>query len=173
MADDNKNLYYLDDMSGYKVASDYSDVRGWKVVDAQDRTIGKVEGLLVNKEAEKVVYLDVEADQALIDEGFTGDEMSSKEGAHGYINKDGDRHLIIPIGIVAIDDDNKKVLSHEVGYDTFVKTKRYSKGENIRRDYEVQVYETYLPAETSEGSDDKDSVEFYNRKGFHREMKKK
>ncbi|WP_143961380.1 PRC-barrel domain-containing protein [Litoribacter populi] len=173
MADDKKNLFYLDDLSDYKVASDYSDVRGWEVIDPQKRTIGKVEGLLVNKEAEKVVYLDVEVDQALIDEGFKGDEISNQEGAHGFINKDGERHLIIPIGIVAIDEDNKKVLSHEVGYDTFVKTKRYTKGKNIDRQYEVQVYETYLPAETSEGSstESKDTENFYKRKGFQNRPK--
>jgi hypothetical protein len=30
----NKNLYYLEELSDYKVASEYSDVRGWDVIDA-------------------------------------------------------------------------------------------------------------------------------------------
>ena len=58
MTDTNKNLFNLDELSGYKVADDYSDVRGWDVKDANDRIIGKVEHLLVNKIAERVVYLE-------------------------------------------------------------------------------------------------------------------
>lgn len=27
----NKNLVYLDELSGYKVASDYPDIKGWDV----------------------------------------------------------------------------------------------------------------------------------------------
>jgi hypothetical protein len=62
MTDTNKNLFNLDELSGYKVAENYSDVRGWDVKDANNRTIGKVDHLLVNKTAERVVYLDVEVD---------------------------------------------------------------------------------------------------------------
>ncbi|MDQ6890962.1 MAG: PRC-barrel domain-containing protein [Bacteroidota bacterium] len=69
MADKNKNLYYLHELSGYKVADDYPDVRDWKVEDANGRLVGKVDGLLVNKTAERVVYLDVEVDKSIIEEG--------------------------------------------------------------------------------------------------------
>jgi len=69
MTTKNKNLYYLHELSDYKVASDYADVRDWEVVDADKRTIGKVDALLVNKEAERVVYLDVEVNASLIEAG--------------------------------------------------------------------------------------------------------
>ncbi len=55
MTDKNKNLYYLHELSDYKVADNYADVRGWEVKDAGNRTIGQVEGLIVNKKAERVV----------------------------------------------------------------------------------------------------------------------
>jgi len=45
MTDTNKNLFNLDELSDYKVANDYSDVRGWQVKDANNRTIGKVDHL--------------------------------------------------------------------------------------------------------------------------------
>jgi hypothetical protein len=39
------------------------------VKDANNRIIGKVDHLLVNKTAERVVYLDVEVDTTVIEEG--------------------------------------------------------------------------------------------------------
>lgn len=66
----NKNLFNLDDLPDYRVAEIYSDVRGWEVKDANKRSIGKVDHLLVNKTAERVVYLDVEVHDALIKEGY-------------------------------------------------------------------------------------------------------
>jgi hypothetical protein len=168
---DNKNLFYLDDMSGYKVASDYSDVRGWKVLDADNRTIGKVDGLLVNKRAERVVYLDIEVDRELIEDGHEPYENSSDKGAHEYLNKDGENHLVIPIGMVHIDDDNKKVLTNEIGYDTFRKTKRHRKGSDISRDHEETVIKGYLPEDTQ--ADDYRDDNFYNRKAFEDRRKRK
>lgn len=65
MPDKNKNLYYLDELQDYKIEDNYCDVRGWEVQDADSRTIGKVDNLLVSKEAERVVYLDVEMDKSV------------------------------------------------------------------------------------------------------------
>lgn len=167
---DDKNLFYLDDLSDYKVASDYSDVRGWKVLDADRRNIGKVDGLLVNKSAEKVVYLDVEVDSELIEAGHEPYESSSGKGAHEYINKDGENHLIIPIGMVAIDDDDKKVIADKIGYDTFRKTKRHHKGSSIEREHETTVIKGYLPEDTT--ADDYRNDNFYNRKIFEERRRK-
>jgi sporulation protein YlmC with PRC-barrel domain len=64
-----RNLFRLHELSDYKVASHYPDVRGWKVIDADNRKIGEVDELLVNKATERVVYLDVEVDKKLIEEG--------------------------------------------------------------------------------------------------------
>ncbi len=167
MTDDKKNLFYLDQLSDYKVASDYSDVRGWKVLDVDRKPVGKVDGLLVNKKDERVVYLDVEVDKAIIEDGHEPFETSDKKGTHEYLNEDGENHLIIPIGLVDLDESNKKVLTDEISYDTFRKTKRYRKGSNINRDYEVMVYKSYLPAETEDENAFRDES-FYKKKGFNR-----
>ncbi len=167
MADNKKILYYLDELSDYKVASDYSDVRGWVVKDAEHRTIGKVDRLLVNKKSERVVYLDVEVDEALIEEGLQPYEIPDQEGAHGFLNKKGENHLILPIGLVALDEENKEVLSNEVGYNTFIKTKRFTKGANVDRDYEISVFRNYLPQETRDEVNWEDD-DFYNRSEFGR-----
>jgi hypothetical protein len=49
----------LSELHSYKVASGDPDVRGWSVVAGDGKTIGQVDGLLVDTAALKVRYLDV------------------------------------------------------------------------------------------------------------------
>lgn len=166
MTNKNKNLYYLHELSDYKVADEYADVRDWEVIDADQRAIGKVDGLLVNKEAERVVYLDVEVDKSLIDAGHEIFAVAANKGVHEFLNEDGEDHLIIPIGMVTLDEENKKVHSNKIDYTTFAKTKRFKKGVNIEKSYELMVLPHYFPGnnfdnETGSGN------QFYNRKEFN------
>jgi sporulation protein YlmC with PRC-barrel domain len=165
MADDKKNLYFLDDLSGYKVASDYSDVRGLEVIDANRRTIGKVDRLLVNKKTERVVYLDVEVDKSILEPGADPYEKPVSEGVHQFLNKEGENHLIIPIGLVHIDDDNKKVISDRVDSSTFSKTRRYNRNEDFDFEYEKDVFRTYY-GEDKPTDDDLTDENFYDRPEF-------
>lgn len=145
----NKNLYYLDELSGYKVDSDYPDVRGWKVNDKNQRFIGKVDNLLVNKNTERVVYLDVEVDDSILDENHIPYSSAAKnEGVHEFMNKDGENHLIIPIGLTTLDEDSKKVHTNNIDYQTFAETKRMTKNQPINRDYEREVLGSYNREET-------------------------
>ena len=164
MSDTNKNLYYLEELSDYKVASEYSDVRGWDVIDADNRIIGKVTNLLVNKKAERVVYLDVEVDTTLIEDSYNTYQVPASDGVHGFINKDGDDHLIVPIGMVSLDEEKKKVLTNQINYMTFTKARRFNKGADIDRDYELILFRQYIGDNTIDMTifDDK----FYNRKEF-------
>jgi len=162
MAD--RNLYYLHELSDYKVASDYPDVRGWEVKDADKRTIGTVDNLLVNKKAERVVYLDVEVDSELIEEGHNTYQTPANEGVHTFLNKDGENHIIIPIGMAIIDEENKLVTTNQIDSSTFAKTKRFRKGDVIGFDYELNVVRHYKGDDTIHGSDSSD--EFYNREEF-------
>lgn len=143
MADDKKNLYYLEELSDYKVESDDPDVRGWKVKDAEGRDIGKVDNLLVNKEKEKVVYLDVEVDQSILAADHKPYANSAKGEVHEFINKDGEDHLIIPTGLAGINADEKFVYTDRINHRTFAETKRIEKGAAIDRDYELLVLESY------------------------------
>lgn len=162
MKDENKDLFYLHNLSDYKIAKDYPDVRDWEVQDVDYRNIGRVDGLLVSKFAERVVYLDVEVDKDLIDEGHEAYGKPAEGGVHEFLNKDGDDHLIIPIGLVKLDEAHKIVHTNQINRSTFVKTTRYSKGNNIGRDYELGVYNNYVPEDSEyiEGED------FYNRDAF-------
>ncbi|MBA3284928.1 MAG: PRC-barrel domain-containing protein [Nitrosopumilus sp.] len=166
MTDKNKNLHYLHELSDYKVADEYADVRDWEVLDADQRTIGKVDGLLVNQQAKRVVYLDVEVDKSLIEAGHETYAVAADKGVHEFLNEDGENHLIIPIGMVTLDEDNKKVHTDQVNYSTFAKTKRFKKGIDIDRSYELIILPHFFPGyifDDETGSDNK----FYNRKEFN------
>lgn len=166
---ENKNLYYLEELPDYQVASDYYDVRGWDVIDAENRTVGKVTNLLVNKQAERVVYLDVEVNKSLIEVGYTTYQTPAKDGVHGFLNKDGDEHLIVPIGMVTLNIEQKKVLTNQIDYSTFAKAKRFNKGATIERDYELTLFRYFINDDTIDTTImDKG---FYNRKEFESSLK--
>jgi hypothetical protein len=171
MTDTNKNLFNLDELSGYKVAENYHDVRGWDVKDANNRTIGKVDHLLVNKIAERVVYLDVEVDPTLIEEGHNTYQTPVSEGVHSFLNEDGENHLIIPIGMAVIDDENKVVLTNQIDSSTFAKTKRFKKGDDLDFGYELNVVRHYRGDETIQSSNAVDG--FYDREEFKNSFHKK
>ncbi len=164
MPENKKNLYYLDELSDYKVASEYCDVRGWDVLDADNRTIGKVDRLLVNKSTERVVYLDVEVDENLIETGHQTYQVPDSKGVHEFLNKDGDNHLIIPIGMANLDEKNKKVISTQIDYNTFTRANRFAKGTVIGHDYQLNIYRHYLGNNTMDYTIIDDM--FYNRKEF-------
>ncbi|MEJ7914025.1 MAG: PRC-barrel domain-containing protein [Chitinophagaceae bacterium] len=169
---DDNQLCYLDELPDYKVASEDCDVRGWEVKDKDSRSIGKVDGLLVNKAAERVVYLDVEVNESLIEGGRQGRLSFVGEGAYEFSHKDGDDHLIIPIGMVKLDEENKTVCANEIEYNTFVKASRFSKGNLVEREYEITLLRHYLPAATLDyPANIGDS--FYNGQAFKNTLSRK
>ena len=143
MTERRKNLYYLDELSDYKIASDDPDVRGWDVKDKDNRVIGKVDNLLVNKDREQVVYLDVEVDNSIIEANHDPYGKSSSSEVHEFLNKDGEEHIIIPVGLVSLNEDQNFVYTDRIDYQTFSETKRFEKGSAVDRDYEVIVLESY------------------------------
>lgn len=160
-----RNIYYLHELSDYKVASDYPDVRGWYLKDADNRTVGTIDNLLVNKKAKRVVYLDVEIDQSIIQDGHEVLTTGASEGVHEFVNKDGENHLIVPIGLVDIDEDKQTVISKHISGDTFRRAKRFEKGAAIEPGYELTTYRHYLP-ENDLGDRSEIGDDFYLREGF-------
>lgn len=143
MTNTKRNLYKLEELSDYKVAEEYSDVRGWKVKDANRRIIGKVDHLLVNKIAKRVVYLDVEVDTSLIEDGYNTYQNPVSDGVHEFVNKEGENHLIIPIGMAFFDEKNKIVNTNQIDSSTFAKTKRFKNGDDIDFGYELDLIRHY------------------------------
>lgn len=158
--DDLRKLYRLDELSDYKVASHYPDIRGWKITDANNLVIGTVDDLIVNKAEERVVYLDLEVDKKLIDD---------RDTPVIEIHNDDENHLLLPIGAVSIDESNKSVICNDVSYATFGRAKRFRKGENINREYETALLRTYYPNDDSDTLRNKNQDDdFYRRSHFER-----
>lgn len=72
-------LARLDDLDDFKIAEGDPDPRGWNVLAADGRAIGKVDSLIADTGAMKVRYLDVELDDKAL-------ELEES------------RHVLIPIG---------------------------------------------------------------------------
>lgn len=172
MSEKEKNLYYLDELSDYKVASDDCDVRGWKVKDADNRTIGKVDDLLVNKATERVVYLDVEVNDELIMEENKTFVKQAGEGVQGTLNNDGDDHLFIPVGLVTLDEENEIVLAGAMNSANFATTNRVSKRSAIDRKHEIALMRNYILAAPNDEPNDV-SDNFYNSKEFENHLRRR
>lgn len=147
MTQEKRHLYNLNELSDYKISDGYPDVRGWDVKDIDNRVVGKVENLLVNKEAERVVYLDVEVDKSIIDANHDPYGPSRNEQIREFVNDKGENHLIIPIGLVELNSDTNYVYTNTIDHLTFASTKRYRKGDTIDRVYEAQVMDSYNRAD--------------------------
>lgn len=138
-----KKIQYLNELSDYKISSGYSDVRGWEVKDTGHRIIGKVDNLLVNKNTERVVYLDIEVDNSIIEAGHDPYGRPSNIDVREFVNSEGENHIILPIGLVDIDDENDYVFTDSIDHRTFAETKRIRRGAPIDRAYETIVMDSY------------------------------
>ena len=161
-----KTLHYLSELSDYKVASNDPDIRGWKIKDRDGRTAGKVDDFIVHRGSERVVYVDVEVDKELIDVDRDPFETTNSKGVSEYIDRSGENHVIIPIGMIDIDEANKIVRTDAIDHTTFRNTRRFRKGTAIDRDYEVSVYNSYVPADRRLPEGDRSDL--YERDEFRR-----
>lgn len=182
MSTSEKHLYRLEELSDYKIASGYPDVRGWEVRDFNNRVIGKVSGLLANVEREKVVYLDVEVDDTIIEAGHDPYGRPANKEVHEFINEKGENHVIIPIGLADLNEEKEYVSTSTIDHRTFAETKRFRRETPIAREYEVIILDSYgrrqrrdWEAEDVEDVEDMEQSEAYledrmeNIKARHRE----
>ena len=87
----------LDELDDYQVSEGDPDVRGWDVIASDGRKIGEVDELLVDTQAMKVRYLDVDL----------SDEVIANAGGE-------DRHVLIPIGYAVWRAKNQEPINMEL-----------------------------------------------------------
>ncbi|MBO2545598.1 photosystem reaction center subunit H [Salegentibacter sp. BDJ18] len=150
----NKNLYYLSELKDYKIAGGYPDIRGWVVRDADKRVVGKVDNLLINKNLDRVVYVDVEVDQTIIDSRHDPYGKPADPEIKEFVNKDGQNHVIVPIGLVELEEDEKYIYTSRITHQTFAETKRIEGGANPDRHYEETVLSSYNRPSAAEREDE-------------------
>lgn len=102
----------LKDLKDYTVAKGDPDVRGWSVYANDGRRIGEVDELLVDVEAMRVRYLDVDLDRDTL--SVSGAGLGSPAGASEMTTpgtpgtKSG--HVLIPIGSAQLDEREDRVI---------------------------------------------------------------
>ncbi|MDN3593824.1 hypothetical protein [Zunongwangia endophytica] len=138
-----KHLYYLNELGDYKISSKDPDIRKWEVKDRDYMSIGKVDNLIVNKELDRVVYVDVEVNQLIIDKNHDPYSPDNNSGFREFINKEGENHIIIPIGLIDINVEEKFIHTDSLDHKIFAETKRYRTGDPISRDYEKNIISSY------------------------------
>lgn len=110
------HLRRLRDLENFEVADDSVDVRGWAVRGNDGKKFGDVYELIVEEEAMKVRYLDVELDASL------------------RINK-WERHILLPIGVATIDEDGDNIFVPSLNLETVLDYPPYAEVQ-ISREYE-------------------------------------
>jgi uncharacterized protein (TIGR02271 family) len=128
----------LNQLPGYKVADGEPDIRGWDVVASDGQRLGKVEELLVDTQANKVRYVDVDVD---------GDN----------------RHITVPIGYARLEESRHQVLVDGLGTEQLRAMPTYTQG-GMTRDYEEQVGRACNVAPAAETPDYYDNQAFRNDK---------
>lgn len=113
----------LGQLDDFKVAEGDPDVRGWEVLASDGRKIGEVDELLVDTNAMKVRYLDVD-----VEDGVIGDGM--------------DRHVLIPIGYARLERERDCVMVDGLASADLGALPAYDQGP-ISRDFESSVRDSF------------------------------
>ncbi|RTQ53521.1 hypothetical protein EJV47_01915 [Hymenobacter gummosus] len=136
------HLTRLRDLHDFEVADGSPDVRGWAVRGADGKRFGDVHELIVEPAAMKVRYLDVELDAGL------------------NINQH-ERHILVPIGAAALDDDGDNVFVPALTSESVLNYPPYQEI-SISRDYEEAMLRALsLPVPTREAQSP-----FYDGPGY-------
>jgi uncharacterized protein (TIGR02271 family) len=122
MANEMDRVVPLGQLDDFKVAEGDPDVRGWQVVASDGRTIGEVDELLIDTNAMKVRYLDVEVENGLMAEP--------------------DRHVLVPIGYARLDRSADRVMVDNIA-STDLRTMPAYDQSPVTRDYETSVRNSF------------------------------
>jgi hypothetical protein len=126
--DDMDRVVPLDQLDDFDVSSDDPDPRGWDVVCADGKKIGEVDELLVDTQAMRVRYLDVDLDDGVVD------------GTR-------DRHVLIPIGSARLERGSDCVHLEGVSVPQLGRLPEYNHAP-LTRDFETRVRASFEDAAT-------------------------
>ena len=133
-----RQLYRLENLDDWKVHHDDVDIREYNVKTADGKTIGEVENLLVDVQDKKVRYIEVE---------LNDDVPEVNPQAIGtYTERDGDRIIIVPVGLAEINKDDKSVDISGLFHTDFRTYPRYKSKAALTPHYEKSVHSHLIGA---------------------------
>lgn len=131
-------LRRLNDLPDFGMADDSPDVRGWTVRGGDGHSLGTVYELIVDPEALKVRYLDVELDPR-------------------FGRAVGEHHVLLPIGVAALDEDGDNVFVTALNSESVLRYPPYIELQ-ITREYEEAMLRALGKAPAS--------GDFYDRRSY-------
>ena len=142
-------LRRLRDLTEFEVADGNPDVRGWAVRGSNGQALGTVFELIVDPEAMKVRYLDVELATRL--------NLSEHEN-----------HILLPIGAASLDDDGDNVFVPALNAESVLSYPPYAEIQ-IAREYEEAMLRALGKGSAHANplfyeQDSFDANSFYNRR---------
>lgn len=125
----NEDLKFVDNLDDYKVHHDDVDIRDFDVKLSTGETIGEVEGLLADVSAELVRYVEIEVEEDVINRHISGKYTAD------------DRHVLIPIGLVTINEADKTITVNGIGLEHMFDFPRYNRNNETgyTTSYELDV----------------------------------
>jgi hypothetical protein len=126
MIDDMDRVVPLDQLDDFDVSSGDPDPRGWDVVCADGKKVGEVDELMVDTEAMRVRYVDVDLEDGVV------------EGTR-------DRHVLIPVGHARLDPGSECVHLEGVSLPQLGRLPEYNHAP-ITRDFETRVRDAFTDA---------------------------
>jgi hypothetical protein len=135
------HLRRLRDLTEFEVADNSPDVRGWSVRGADGQKFGEVAELIVEMEALKVRYLDI--------------ELSSKLRVNEH-----ERHILLPVGVAALDEEGDNVFVPALTLETVLEYPPYSEIQISREYEEAMLRALKLPLPEA------GSATFYNQPSY-------
>ena len=149
--DHENRICYLDELDNLKVHHNDPDVRNWEVYTSDDARLGKVENLIVDREAKEVRYLDVHLeDEFLKSEPLATKGKDETDKVHEHLSKEGHRHVIIPIGMAEVDESDRNVHLKECDSKAIAGIPHHARREEITPQYEVEVRERLVSPRLNE-----------------------
>ena len=109
----------LSQLDDFEIADGYPDIRGWEVKEGGGKKVGDVHELLIDTGELRVRYIDVELDGEFAGAG-------------------GDRHVLIPVGSVSLDDRRDDVVLRGIGAAQLSSLAPYNHT-GLTRDYEASL----------------------------------
>jgi hypothetical protein len=141
-------LRRLRDLTDFEVADGNPDVRGWTVWGGDGQALGTVHELIVDPEALKVRYLDIELD--------------SRFHINEYEN-----HILLPIGVASLDSEGDNVFVPALNAESVLNYPPYIEIQ-VTREYETAMMRALglepVPDGDFYGSPAHDVSAFYRRR---------
>jgi hypothetical protein len=136
----------LSDLSEFAVADGEPDIRGWEVVGQDRNTIGEVHDLIVDTDAMKVRYMDVELRREVV-------------------AADRDRHVLIPIGYARLQEDDDRVMLNNIATTAAGSLPAYEHAP-LSREQEIALHRTYADAAPAAGAMPEREPDYYGHDRF-------